>query len=165
MWGAACTGFVYAVKSRAAGMSWLPQLIQSSIVGHSLLVQNHCQLINAMFSFFFSFFFLSNPLPHFLSLFHSSSFPRGNQCFICCQIPRSFREIYFCNEKQNKKFLLARSYNSFKTHPYLHCIHIIRAMCGLYDGGRLSLSTVCTVIYHHMAHISVRRLSAFVVKI
>lgn len=106
--GAACTGFVFAVKSRAAGMSRLPQLIHCSIAIHSMLVQNHCQLINAMF------FSPPSSLPHFLyipffiNLFHFSLSPRGNQCFIYPRIPCCFLEIYFCNP------LLAQSDNSFR---------------------------------------------------
>lgn len=38
-------------KSRATGMSWLPQWIQSSTAAHSMLVQNCCQLINAVVSY------------------------------------------------------------------------------------------------------------------
>lgn len=130
-----------AVKSRAAGMSWLTQLIQSFIVVHSLLVQNHCQLINAMFSFF-------NPLPHFLSLFHCSLFPRGNQCFICCQILCCFLEIYFWNVRDKKKrkkeicsTLKQQLIQISKTHHHFHCTHTITAMCGLYGGVMLSSST------------------------
>lgn len=138
MWGAACTGSVFAEKSRAVGMSWLPQLIQSSIVVHGLLVQNHCQLINVMFSF-------PIPWPTFFLYFISLYSPGAISVSSAARFHMLSRNIFLQWERKKKKICFSPKQQLIqisKTHHHLHCTHIIRAICGLYDGGRLSLSTV-----------------------
>ena len=139
MWAAACTGFVFAVESRAAGMGRPPQLIQNSIALHCWC-KNHCQLINAMFSFpipcptfFLSFLFIAHRQSVFYLLPDATLLSRN--------IFLQWVNMYKQSSSSCEQYLIQIS----KSHHHFHCTSVIRGLCGLCDGVRLPLSSVLTI--------------------